>query len=51
MGIPRRQMHHEDRGGLVLSDRCLTIVVLDFGLIRRQDDGSKPTVGSDYSIT
>jgi hypothetical protein len=26
MGIPRRQMHREDRGALVMSDRCLTIV-------------------------
>jgi hypothetical protein len=30
VGIPRRQMHREDRGGLVLSDRCLTIVVARF---------------------
>src|SRR5882672_1986509 len=44
-------MHGEDRGGLVLSDRSLTIVGARFGLIRRQKDGSKPAVGSNYSIT
>ncbi len=27
MGVPCRQMHREDRGGLVPSDHCLTIVV------------------------
>ena len=37
MGIPCRQMHHEDRGGLVLNDCCLTNL--------------KPTVSSKHSLT
>jgi hypothetical protein len=51
MGVPRQQVHREDRGALVLSDGCLTIVVARFLAHPKREDGLEPTVGSNYSIT
>src|SRR5262245_28085927 len=50
MGIPRRQVHHEDLE-LVPSERCLTSPVARFQAHSRQNDSSKPTIGRNDSIT